>query len=191
LSSALARPMGFLFPVLSQIFAELNCSLKCCFHPFAENFMNPMVSFPGPERYSRSDTQVNSRPPIFFRWDKKPPSRVVSLFAVSTPAAQKLKLQIPGLLRFFYHHPYRRSRTIVQTYLRGGAWLVYSRPTTAALVFLAGTARARIVPPNLGSAAPGFAGGRSCQSLPMWLKVSVGTHYPGGHLHDDLFPLFR
>jgi hypothetical protein len=39
LSSALARLMGLIVPVLSQIVAELDCFLKCCSDPFAGNFL--------------------------------------------------------------------------------------------------------------------------------------------------------
>ena len=31
----------------------------------------------------------------------------------------------------------------------------------------------------------------ACHALSMWPEVSVGSHYPGCHLHNDLLPLLR
>ena len=53
---------------------------------------------------------------------------------------------------------------------------MYRRPAAATLVFLARTARARIVLPNLGSVAPRFAGVTACRALPMEPKVPVGAY---------------
>ena len=76
LSTALPRPVGFIFPVLSQVLAERICSLKCCQPSFCgEPPQKPAVRFPGPERYSQSDPTAHSRPPILSRWYRKPPSR--------------------------------------------------------------------------------------------------------------------
>lgn len=68
---------GIYLPCVQSKFSLNNiCPSSAANHPFAKDPPNNRrFESPGPERYSRSDPQARSRPPIFSRWDKNPPSR--------------------------------------------------------------------------------------------------------------------
>src|ERR1035437_4560207 len=66
---------------------------------------------------------------------------------------------------------------------------VHSRPTAAPLVFLARAARARLVPPDLGSVAPRLTRVRTRTDLPMLPEIPIRPQQPSRHVHDDFFAL--
>src|ERR1035437_7668973 len=66
---------------------------------------------------------------------------------------------------------------------------VHRRPAAATLVLLPGAARARIVPPALGSAAPWHRRGGPGTDLPMRPEIAIRPQQPSRHVHDDFFAL--
>src|SRR5208282_5060828 len=68
---------------------------------------------------------------------------------------------------------------------------VHPRPAAALLVFLAGAPPARLLPPDLGCAAPWRAPVGSGLDLPMLPEIAIRPQQPRRHAHDDFFALFR
>ncbi len=66
---------------------------------------------------------------------------------------------------------------------------VHRRPAAAFLVLLPGAARARVVPPDLGSVAPWFARAGTRTDLPMRPKIPIRPQESRRHMHDDFFAL--
>src|ERR1035441_1480740 len=66
---------------------------------------------------------------------------------------------------------------------------VHRRPATAPLVLLAGAARARVVPPDVGSIAPWFTAAGTGLDLPMPPEIPISCHEPSRHVHNDFFAL--
>src|ERR1019366_4733010 len=67
---------------------------------------------------------------------------------------------------------------------------VHRRPAATLLVFLAGAARARVVPPNLGRVAPS----RTCVDaqigFPLLSEIPIRPQKPCRHVSDQFFTLF-
>ena len=68
---------------------------------------------------------------------------------------------------------------------------VHRRPAAASLVFLSRAARARIIPPDLGSIAPWFTPVGTRTDLPMRPEILIRPQKPSRHVRDDFFALLR
>jgi len=66
---------------------------------------------------------------------------------------------------------------------------VHRRPAAAPLVLLPGAARARIVPPDLGSGAPRFRSISTRPVLRLVPEVPICLQQPSRHVSLDVFPL--
>src|SRR5208282_1805082 len=68
---------------------------------------------------------------------------------------------------------------------------VHRRPAAAPLVFLPGTTRAQIIPPDLESIAPWFTPVGTGTDLPLRPEVPIRLQQPRRHPSNDLLPLLR